>query len=212
MIDLVNLENSHLFGGALASQHRLRHRVFVERQQWNIPSYRGMEYDQYDTPAAHYLIWRDETGEARGVSRLSPTDIPYMLEEQWPDMVTNGTLPKSPLVWEATRFGIDRDLEPAQRKQILQELVIAYLEFGLKEGITHMLGVMPTLIWRAIFINSGWPLEFLGEPRKLAGDKVCPAMGALTPEILARVREKTGIHQPVLRTAEDILMQRKAAA
>lgn len=212
MIDCINLENSHLFGGGLASQHRLRHRVFVERQQWNIPSYRGMEYDQYDTPAAHYLVWRDETGEARGVSRLSPTDRPYMLEEQWPDMVVDGTLPKSPLVWEATRFGIDRDLEPALRKRILGELVVAYLEFGIKEGITHMLGVMPTLIWRAIFINSGWPLRFLGETRKLDGDKVCAAMGELSPEVLARVRAKTGIHEPVLRTGEDVLMQLKAAA
>lgn len=211
MIDCITLENSHLFGNALASQHRLRHRVFVERQQWEIPSYRGMEYDQYDTPAAHYLVWRDDAGEVRGVSRLSPTDRPYMLAEQWPDMVSKCELPRSAQVWEGTRFGIDRDLDPALRKRILGELVVAYLEFGLRNDITHMIGVMPTLIWRAVFVNNDWRPEFLGDMRKLAIDKVVAGRVEVSAANLARVRAKTGIHHPVLRTADDLLMQAQAA-
>jgi acyl homoserine lactone synthase len=211
MIDCITLETSHLFGSALASQHRLRHRVFVERQQWNIPSYRGMEYDQYDTPAAHYLVWRDDDGEVRGVSRLSPTSRPYMLAEQWPDMVTKVELPDSDLIWEGTRFGIDRDLEPALRKRVLGELVVAYLEFSLRNGIRRIVGVMPTLIWRAVFVNSGWPVEFMGEVRRLGPDKVAAGAMEVSPEVLARVRAKTGIHHPVLRTADDLLVQAQVA-
>ncbi len=37
MVDVVTWENSHRFGSALVTQHRLRHRVFIERQGWNIP-------------------------------------------------------------------------------------------------------------------------------------------------------------------------------
>lgn len=211
MIDCVNIANSHLFGDALASQHRLRHRVFVERQNWDIPSYDGMEYDQYDTPAATYLIWRDDGGVARGVSRLSPTSRPYMLAEQWPGMVTKVEMPHTDTVWEGTRFGIDRDLDPVLRKRILGELVCAYLEYGLSAGIEKIIGVMPTLIWRAVFVRSGWPVEFIGEIHRLAGDKCAAGTMDVTAENLARVRDKTGIHEPVLRTAGDLFPQEMAA-
>ncbi len=54
MIDVLTWENAHFYGSALASQHRLRYRLFVERQGWDVPCYQGMEYDQFDTPAAVY--------------------------------------------------------------------------------------------------------------------------------------------------------------
>jgi N-acyl-L-homoserine lactone synthetase len=88
MIDAITWENSHLYGNALVSQHRLRHRVFVEREGYQVPTYHGLEYDQYDTPAAVYLVWRDEKGEARGISRLIPTERPYMIRDIWSDFVT----------------------------------------------------------------------------------------------------------------------------
>ena len=94
MIDCVTWETAHLFGEAWISHHRLRHRLFVERQGWEGPTHNSLEYDQFDTPAAVYLLWRDEAGQARGVTRLIPTERPYMLKEIWPDMVD--TLPSSP--------------------------------------------------------------------------------------------------------------------
>ncbi len=53
-------ETAHLHGETWISHHRLRHRLFVERQGWEIPTYRGMEYDEFDTPAAQYLLWVDD--------------------------------------------------------------------------------------------------------------------------------------------------------
>ena len=41
--------------------------------------FQGMEYDQYDTPAATYFVWQDGEGVVRGVARVIPTDRPYML-------------------------------------------------------------------------------------------------------------------------------------
>src|SRR5688572_22902087 len=105
-------ETAHLHGVAWISQHRLRHRLFVERQHWNVPTYKNLEYDQFDTPAAKYLLWLDWMGMARGVVRLVPTTQPYMVETLWPGLV-RGSLPKSPSIWEASRFGCDRNLEPA---------------------------------------------------------------------------------------------------
>jgi acyl homoserine lactone synthase len=202
MIDCVNVATAHLFGDALAAQHRLRYRVFIERQEWDVPHWQGLEYDQYDTPAAHYLIYRDEAGEARGVSRMSPTDRPYMLKDVWPDMVEAEELPSSSLVWEGTRIGIDRDLSPADRRRILGQLVCAYAEFGLSEGIEWIIGVMPTLIIRSLFQRSGWHVEMLGEPRVLGGDKVRAGKLRVDEETLHRARAYFGVEGPILRRAD----------
>lgn len=210
MIECLSIETAHLFGDALASQHRLRRQVFVERQNWDVPTYKDMEFDQYDTPAAHYLVWRDEAEVVRGVTRFGSTERPYMIKDHWPDMVSRGPLPETHDVWEATRFGIDRSLEPAVRKRVVAEMVCAYLEFGLRMGFKWVLGATPTLIWRAVFIRNGWDVDYLGEPRKLGVDNVVAGVMPVTPEYLARVRAKTGIRYPVLRTAED-LDQRIAA-
>jgi N-acyl-L-homoserine lactone synthetase len=212
MIDCFDFATAHRFGDALAAQFQLRYRVFVRRTSYDVPVWKGLEYDQYDTPAATYLVWRDGAGIARGVARLSPTDRAYMVKEVWPDMVTACPLPQSPSVWEGTRFGVDKDLPPDLRRRIVGELVLGYLEFGLSEGIRHIIGVMPTLIWRAVFTGKGWPVELLGEPRVLGGDKCVAGLLPLSPEILARVRAKTGISRPVLGRGEtDAVPERRIA-
>lgn len=80
MVECINTENNHLyFGNALCAQHKLRFESIIQRQKWDVPFIRNMEYDTYDNPAAYYLIKRDTQGNAVGVSRLYPTDRPYML-------------------------------------------------------------------------------------------------------------------------------------
>lgn len=210
MIDCFDVSTAHFFGDALASQHRLRHRVFIERTGYEVPSWNGMEYDQYDTPAAQYLTWRDHTGEVRGVARLSPTTRPYMLADHWPGMVTAMELPRSLSVWEGTRFGVDRDLPADLRRRAVAELVAGYLEFALDHGIRHIIGVMPTLIWRAVFTSNGWPVDLLGDPHTLGGDKCAAGLLTVSHESLARVRAKAGLAGRVIRTADDFLTRHAA--
>src|SRR5436190_10638472 len=52
----ITWENAHLHGEAWISHHRLRYRIFVERQGWAVPTYNGLEYDEFDTPAARYIL------------------------------------------------------------------------------------------------------------------------------------------------------------
>jgi acyl homoserine lactone synthase len=47
MIECFDFATAHHFGTALAEQFRLRHRVFVQRTSYDVPSWREMEYDQY---------------------------------------------------------------------------------------------------------------------------------------------------------------------
>ena len=155
MISCITCENIHLFGPAFHSQFRLRYRAFIERQDYDVRIYNGMEYDQYDTPASHYLVYHTEEGRALGVSRLTPTTQGCMLKDLWPGLVEDKALLQSEQVWEGTRYCIDKDVEPALRTRIVHEMAAAYLEFGLEKGLTKIIGMMPTYIYRSVFEKPG---------------------------------------------------------
>lgn len=200
MIEFVTLDNIDQFkGNPLAEQHRLRYKNIIQRQRWNVPSYCGMEFDQYDNPAAKYLIFRDEHNVARGVSRFYPTTLPYMLEEVFSHFVTTTTIPKRHDVWEGSRFCIDQTLSPETRKRIAREIVIGYLEVGLQNSITGIVGLMYPAYLRSLFISAGWDIVFLGDPMLLEdGHKARAAWLPVSEAVLAKVRETTGIYESVI--------------
>lgn len=202
MIDCFNLETAHLYGDALAEQHRLRHRIFVERLGWEMPSIRRMEYDQYDTPATFYLLWRDKAGQARGVARLNPTDRPYLLRDVFPDFVTNGELPENPNIWEGTRFGVDRELDAETRQRVIGELLLGCLEFGLGMGVRQYLVLMPLLVLKKIFPRMGCSVELVGPCQRMGKDMIAPAYCQVSASILQQVRETTGVTNSVLNISE----------
>ncbi len=200
MIACVTLETNHLFdGNPIAAQHRLRYRSVIARQSWDVPTIRDLEYDDYDNPATTYLIARNSAGEAHGVCRLYPTDRPYMLQRVFSHLVTDITLPQSETVWEASRFCVDDRLAPEARRRVIQEIVVAYLEYGLDQGIARYIGLMYPAYWRNIFTRAGWDIDWIGAESKLAsGHAIRAGWVAVTPEMLAKVRRTTGIHERVL--------------
>lgn len=200
MVECVNIENNHLYSGnPLHAQHKLRFQSIIQRQDWKVPHIRNMEYDTYDNPAAHYLVKRDYKGEAIGVSRLCPTDRPYMLEEHFSHLVTKKPLPKNPEIWETTRFCVDSTLPPNERKNIMHRLVIAHLEFALEKKIKKIVAVTYPVFWKNIFINSGWNAEWLGDVQKSdEGFKIIAGSLNVSEKILNRVRDVTNIHERVL--------------
>ncbi len=206
MLNCVSISTNHFFAGnPIYEQHRLRYECIVQRQSWNVPVVRNMEYDQYDNPAAHYLVWRDKDGKARGSSRLYPTDRPYMLEEIFPHLVSKIEIPKSTKVWEGSRFCVDASLDPQMRKRIVQEVVVGYLEFGLAQGIANIIGVMYPAYYRNIFIGNGWDVEWIGDVSKTEeGHKIIAGSLTISEAVLKKVREKTGIHEAVLNYGENV--------
>jgi acyl homoserine lactone synthase len=200
MIEFVTVENMNRFpGNALAAQHRLRYRSIIERQDWDVPNYGEMEFDQYDNPAAKYLVYRDDNYVARGVSRFYPTTLPYMLEQLFSDFVADRDMPKSPRVWEGSRFCIDQTLPPQTRKRIAHEIVVGYLEAGLRHGIEGIVGLMYPAYWRSLFTSAGWEIEYMGDVTLLAdGNKARSAWLPVSESVLARVRKATGIHETIV--------------
>ena len=199
-IECVTLATNHLFdGNPIADQHRLRYKSIIERQKWNLPHINGMEYDQYDNPAAIYLVWKDENNTVRAVSRLYPTDRPFMLKEHFPHTVTYGDIPSGRQVFEGSRFCIDNSLDSKLRRQAANEIIVAYLEYGLSIGIMQIVGIMYPAYWTNLFSKYGWQPEWLGDYFVTSeGAKSRAAVLPLSQAVLNKVRSATGTHSPII--------------
>jgi acyl homoserine lactone synthase len=193
----VSWESAHLHGEAWISHHRLRHRIFVERQGWGVPTHNGLEYDQFDTPAATYVLWLDDRRQARGVTRLIPTTQPYMVQTLWPELI-DGPLPRTATIWEATRFGCDRDLDSPTRRRIVAELICGCQEFGIANGVSKYIGVMPLAVFRHVIAAAGCRVTPLGPSRRMQQHDIAAAHIDVSPTTLATVQSRGGIHGPVL--------------
>lgn len=203
MIDAITFETAHLLGDALPSMYRFRHRVFIERQNYDVPNFRQMEWDQFDTPAAVYLLWRDNERQVRGMFRLIPTTFPYMIKELWPQLVTSDELSSQPDVWETSRFSVDRDLPLPERKRIFGELMCASTEYGLANGIREYLTLTAPAFFRSAISNYGLTVTYLGTRQKLAGLPVVVGKWGVSQDTLTTMRRHHGIDGPVLRVAEE---------
>jgi N-acyl-L-homoserine lactone synthetase len=207
MIDAISLETAHLLGDALPAAHRLRYRIFIERQKYQVPSYRGMEWDQFDTPAAIYLLWRDDALRVRAVARLIPTVLPYMIRELWPHLAPEYDLPARMDVWEVSRLGIDRVLNHEVRARILGEIFCGLAEYGLVNGIREYLCVTPAQIVDHAMLRAGVNVERLGEPTRLGRLPVVAVRLPVSLDGLRRLRRYHRIAGPVLRVAGEVVAQ-----
>lgn len=199
MIQALNIETAHLYGDAFPALLKQRYCEFVERLKYDVPTYNRMEYDQYDTPAAVYFVWRDAAGKVRAGSRISPTHRPYMIRDLWPGSIIYTTLPSSPSVWEVTRLFIDKTLSSDLRRIAHAEMLCAYLEFAQHNDITNYIGVAPPGLWKFTFLRCGWPVDFVSDVIDIGySEKIVAGMVQTTPEIMANVRKTTAIDYTVL--------------
>lgn len=195
MIEAISLNYAHVFGDALAAQARLRFRVFVEGRDLPHNHYNGMEYDEFDTPAAVYLVWRDPNLIARGLIRMVPTSEPYMLQQYWPYLCQTRELPNSDKVWEASRVCVDRSYDSRIRPRIMPELLCGVQEFCLHNDIDAVVGVTRMHLI-SHFLRSG--IEWLGEPAEVEGQQEA-AMWIATEDIQPRAHcQKYGLSGSVL--------------
>ncbi|WP_298375610.1 acyl-homoserine-lactone synthase [uncultured Bradyrhizobium sp.] len=166
MIEAFSLSTAHLFQDALASQARLRYRVFVQQRGLPHLHHCDLEFDEFDTPAAVYLVWRDEQRIVRGLIRMLRTDRPYMLKSYWPHLV-RGELPHSADIWEITRVCVDKAVDPFCRRTILPELLCAVAgHLDLTAGI-GIVGVTRAHLL-SHYIKRG--VSWLGEPDVIEGE------------------------------------------
>ena len=176
------------------SQFQLRQREFIDRQQYQVKTIDGLEFDEYDTLATSYLVYSEDGRTVLGCSRLSPVSYGCMLADHFPELVDDPSLFKRTDVWEGTRFCVDSRLPPETRLHISRTLSAGYIAFGLNRGASQIIGMMPTLILRSVFERAGIELQRLGSPQKI-GDhaRIQAAAIDINPDQLTRVAVRTGI-------------------
>jgi N-acyl-L-homoserine lactone synthetase len=193
----VTWETAHQYGEAWISHHRLRYKMFVERQKWSVPNYREFEYDEFDTPAATYILTVDEQHRVLGTARLIPTTRPYMIESLWPHLV-DAELPHCNSIWEASRFGCDHGLDASSRRNVVAQLILGCQEFGIAAGISRFLGVMPIRIFKYVIGANGCPVTQIGPTVRMHGHNIAAASIDVSTSTLEAVRRHTGIRTAVL--------------
>lgn len=146
-------------GDLLVNFMEARKRVFIDNLHWSLPHTDGMEFDQYDTPQARWIVIH-EFGQVLGGVRLTPTTAQcgiytYMLRDAQKgllsDIPTDVLFIDAPVldnVWEASRLFITDEV-PAQRRLTVQAALMGQMSATARGlGATHVIGIVPALFTR----------------------------------------------------------------
>ncbi|MEH2561566.1 acyl-homoserine-lactone synthase [Bradyrhizobium sp. AZCC 2289] len=201
MMQLITADYYGQFVNELSEMHRLRHRVFKERLDWEVQISGDMEIDEFDALRPAYLIQRTNDGRVQGCVRLLPSTGPTMLRDTFPILLDGAPAPASPAIWESSRFALD--LHPAAPMtthglaNATYQLFAGMIEFGLSRQLTEIVTVTDTRMER-ILRRAGWPLRRIGKPHAFGSTLAVAGHLDTSIESLARVRNAGGIRGPVL--------------
>lgn len=81
-----------------------RYAVFIQSLQWQVPVANGLERDQFDRDDTLYVVASDSLRKVCGCARLLPTTKAYLLDEVFPGLMNGNPAPRTPDVWELSRF------------------------------------------------------------------------------------------------------------
>lgn len=163
--------------GELNQIFSYRHAIFVERLKWDLPGAgSGLEVDEFDRSDTFHVIARDASGQACGCARLLPTTRPYLLGEVFPQLMDGKPVPRSPSVWEISRFCSVDLASPAQRTRQAdlwgcQTVLRATVLCALEQGATHLIAVS-TVAMQRILDRLGVTAYRAGPPMQLYGHNV----------------------------------------
>ncbi|MBS9718970.1 acyl-homoserine-lactone synthase [Pseudohalocynthiibacter aestuariivivens] len=198
---------------------RLRKRVFIDQMNWSLDQYDRLEFEQYDTLGATYII-AHEGQDILGGARLIRTDAKqpqsngkvqysYMIRDAYlgllpglPSNLCDGEPPTDEKTWELTRFVSAENAHVGER--ILREAC----EFLKSVGASECLFLGPPTFLR-LAKRMGFSPKKMG---KIVGNKdgrflafTCPIVGdgeMSDAEIIRRlqeiVSEKNSVQRRVL--------------
>ena len=201
MMELITANYYGHFIDEIAEIHRLRQRVFHERLGWDVQVTGDMEIDEFDALHPAYLLQRGGNGRIQGCVRLLPSTGPTMLRDTFPVLLDGASAPSSSTIWESSRFALDVDTDAPKAAHGLAsatyELFAGMIEFGLSRRLTDIVTVTDVRMER-ILRRAGWPLQRIGNPRKLGNTLAVAGYLDVSTESLTRIRAAGGLQGPVL--------------
>lgn len=198
MIHIVTPENMNRYQDAMEQAYRLRHQVFVTEKGWHdLAKPDGREIDQFDDGhAVHMLAMQDD--RVVGYQRMLPTTRPYLLTEVLPDLC-EVEAPRSPHVWEWTRYAVQRDVRDRGRilSPVGSALLAGIVEWGLESGVESIVIEMNPL-WLLRLVQLHFRVTPLGLPVRISGEDTLAVVAAFDRRTLRRLRETRGDEASVL--------------
>ena len=196
MIKLVQGQDRARHTREIDEMHRLRRRVFHERMGWEVALIRDWEIDGFDAFDPLYLLSIDERDRIVGTLRLLPTTGFTMINDVFSELLPDGEPIVSPLIWESSRFAVDRDADvpigPNGVSRAVAELGLGMNAVCMRAGLTHVVTVYDALVHR-ILKHAQCAGEPLGPPKRLGGTLSYLVLYEVGPATEERVREASGI-------------------
>ncbi|MGV6848719.1 MAG: acyl-homoserine-lactone synthase [Marinibacterium sp.] len=169
------------------SMFRDRAGQFRDRLGWPVEvNADGEERDQYDALDPLYVIWENDDGSHGGSMRFLPTTGPVMVNDVFRDLMGGGTV-TSPLIWECTRFCLNRDAA----SHVAAALMLGGGEIMTGFGIRHFVGVFDARMIR-IYRMIGASPEVLGSQGE-GRDRISVGLWEFDASVQARVSDRAGI-------------------
>jgi acyl-homoserine lactone synthase len=198
MMHLVTSENREIYRRELLEMHAHRKRVFVDELAWPLVCDGELEFDEFDTASAIYLLNLAPDGRLLASARLLRTDEPHLLDTVFPQLC-GGAPPRGANIWEATRFCPSAEIQsPHQKRVLLGEIIAGILEAGLLFGVTDVTYVAGAAL-KPLALAAGWTVRPLGPSQRYERDRVTACVASIDAAGLRRVRELHDLKAPLLR-------------
>ena len=185
----------------IMEMHRLRYRVFKDRLEWDVSVSGDMEIDAYDALRPTHLVQLSEHGSVVGCVRFLPTTGPYMLADTFPALLDGQDPPRSPVIFESSRFCVDtartNEADGHGRRHAAGCLFAGMIEWALTQGLAAIVTVTDTRVER-ILRRAAWPLERIGRPREVGSTEAVAGLLQVSETALSGVRSVAGLTRPVL--------------
>lgn len=169
---VINATNAHLYLDVLDRFFKVRHDIYVGEKGWREPDPIGREIDQFDTPAATYIVGLDNGTVVAG-SRLIPTTAPTMLSDVFPHLADGAQVTRRADIAEWTR-GFVVPSHRGKDLKVTSRVCGTVMDYCLREGITSVGGVQDAY-WLPLWRRYGWTVQRLGDFHEIAGRKCLAA-------------------------------------
>lgn len=201
MLKLIEGSYASFFPKEIDAMFRNRAETFSDRLGWEVVVKDGRERDAFDDANPLYLVSVDpDTEEYWGSLRLLPTTGPNMLRDVFPQLLDGGYI-ESATVWESSRIcAAAAPGQPERSKSVnyvLSELILGIGEVAVAAGLTQVVSVFDTRIFR-VLKAAGCNPQIIGTPQRIGGVMSYAGLFDTGEGPLRAFRAASGIERSVL--------------
>lgn len=162
-----------------------RKRLFVDTLRWAVPIVQDRyEIDQFDGPAATYIVALGARGEHIGSMRLLPSTGPHILGSLFPSLCREA-VPAGANILEITRLCLPARLGATARLAVRNRLISAMVDHARDAGVTALTAVVAWDFLEQV-VRMGWRCTALGDPTIIHGAR----LGAFRIEVEADISDR----------------------